>query len=206
MRLILASGSPRRKELLEQIGIKFEVITSNADENTNETEPGSMVMELSKKKTDAVYQDLRKSVECSCGDEDIKNEEFAVIGADTLVFHKDRPYGKPADEQMAYDMVKSLAGNVHQVYTGVTIMCSDGTVKSFYEKTDVEVFPMTDKEIMNYVKSGEPMDKAGAYGIQGAFAAFVKGIRGDYNNIVGLPVARLYQELKKMNCKIEGTV
>lgn len=206
MRIILASGSPRRKELLEQIGIEFEVITSNADENTNETEPGSMVMELSQKKADAVYQNLRKSVKCSCGNVDTKNKEFAVIGADTLVFHNGRPYGKPEDEQMAYDMVKSLAGNVHQVYTGVTILCSDGTVERFYEKTDVEVFPMTDKEITLYVKSGESMDKAGAYGIQGAFAAFVKGISGDYNNIVGLPVARLYQELKKMNCKIEGTV
>ncbi|MDO5403760.1 MAG: Maf family protein [Eubacteriales bacterium] len=189
MKLILASGSPRRKELLEQIGLEFEVITSNADENTESASPDEIVCDLSRLKAMGVFNQLNKKKDA---------QEYAVIGADTIVYFNGKVYGKPVGEQMAYDMINSLSGNVHQVYTGVTVVCSNGKVKSFAEKTDVEVCAMSEKEILDYIKTKEPFDKAGGYGIQGAFAAFVKGIKGDYNNVVGLPVSRLYQELKNM--------
>ena len=129
-----------------------------------------------------------------------KTESTAVvIGADTLVFFRGKPLGKPRDEKEAALMLKALQGQTHQVYTGVTLIWHQGKSlrqMSFHERTDVSVWPMTDEEIEAYVKSGEPMDKAGAYGIQGLFARFIRRIEGDYNNVVGLPVGRLYQEMK----------
>ena len=122
-----------------------------------------------------------------------------VIGADTLVFFRGKPLGKPRDEKEAALMLKALQGQTHQVYTGVTLIWHQGKSlrqMSFHERTDVSVWPMTDEEIEEYVKSGEPMDKAGAYGIQGLFARFIRRIEGDYHNVVGLPVGRLYQEMK----------
>lgn len=187
--IILASGSPRRKELLEQVGIDFKVLVSDADENIDITEPGDYVSKLSLLKAKTVFEEL-------CKDDSFKAESL-VIGADTIVYHNGKVLGKPTDEEDAFNMIKGLAGNTHQVYTGVSI-CSKEKNISFYECTDVSVYPMTDKEIHDYVDSKEPMDKAGAYGIQGLFAAYIKGINGDYNNVVGLPVARLIHEIKKM--------
>lgn len=184
-KLILGSGSPRRKELMAQIGLQFEVIVSDADENISETWPDRMVMELSKNKAEAVWNSL---------DEKSKAESI-VIGADTIVYNDGKVLGKPKDEEDAYNMIKSLQDGVHSVYTGVTLYGEE--VVSFFEETKVYVYPMTDEEITGYIATKDPMDKAGAYGIQGLFAAFVKGIEGDYNNVVGLPVARVYQELKK---------
>ena len=194
---------------MEQIGLKFEVITSQAEEVTKQTVPGEMVKELSRLKAEAVFQKLAelesvKNLHMSGKDvlsdkrnsEEFKQTNFAVIGADTIVYYNGQVYGKPENEQRAFDMIQSLAGNVHQVYTGVTILNSDGSVNQFYEKTDVQVFPMNELEIWDYIHTGDPMDKAGSYGIQGPFAAYVKGICGDYNNVVGLPIARLYHELK----------
>lgn len=184
-KLILGSGSPRRRELMAQIGLKFEVIVSDADESTAEMWPDRMVMELSRNKAEAVHSTL----------DDKTKSESVVIGADTIVYNDGKVLGKPKDEEDAFNMIKSLQDGVHSVYTGVTLV-SDETI-SFFEETKVYVYPMTDEEIREYISTKEPMDKAGAYGIQGAFAAYVKGIEGDYNNVVGLPVARLYQELKK---------
>lgn len=184
-KLILGSGSPRRKELMAQIGLQFEVIVSDADENISETWPDRMVMELSKNKAEAVWNSL----------DDKSKAESIVIGADTIVYNDGKVLGKPKDEEDAYNMIKSLQDGVHSVYTGVTLYGEE--VVSFFEETKVYVYPMTDEEITGYIATKDPMDKAGAYGIQGLFAAFVKGIEGDYNNVVGLPVARLYQELKK---------
>ena len=164
--LILASGSPRRRELMSQVGLDFTVVTSDADENIKEMEQ---------------YAD--------------KEDSVIVIGADTIVYHKGEILTKPKNEEDAFRILKSLEGQIHQVYTGVTI-CSAHKNVSFYEKTDVWVYDMTDEEIRDYISTGEPMDKAGAYGIQGKFAAYIKGIEGDYNNVVGLPVARLVHELK----------
>lgn len=185
-KIILASGSPRRRELMSQVGLDFKVITSDVEEHSLKSEPHEYVMELSKIKAKAVY--------------DTVSDDSVVIGADTIVYHEGRVLGKPKYEEDAFAMIRSLSGRIHQVFTGVSVYTKNGCV-SFYEKTDVEIYEMSDGEIWDYIKTGEPLDKAGSYGIQGAFAAYVKGINGDYNNVVGLPVARLYQELKRVwNC------
>ena len=182
--LILASGSPRRRELMSQVGLDFTVVTSDADENIKEMEPEDYVRELSSAKAQSVLEQYAD-----------KEDSVIVIGADTIVYHKGEILTKPKNEEDAFRILKSLEGQIHQVYKGVTI-CSGHKNVSFYEKTDVWVYDMTDEEIRDYISTGEPMDKAGAYGIQGKFAAYIKGIEGDYNNVVGLPVARLVHELK----------
>lgn len=190
-KIILASGSPRRRELLTQIGIDFDVVTSNAEEIITKTYPQDIVCELSCLKAKAVYDMLKEP------QKDIDNS--VIIGADTIVYCDGEILGKPADNDDAYRMIKKISGGVHQVYTGVTFIYK-GNIKSFSEKTDVSVYDMSETEINRYIQTGEAMDKAGAYGIQGAFAAYVKGINGDYNNVVGLPVAKLYHELSNINC------
>lgn len=187
-KIILASGSPRRRELLEQIGIPFEVMTSNADEITAAEEPEEIVKELSGMKAQAVFDECIK-----------KGGEYlnaVVIGADTIVYHDGRVLGKPKTRKEAKKIIRSLSGKEHCVYTGVTIL-GCGQPVSFAEKTVVFVYAMSEEEIETYVSTGEPMDKAGAYGIQGRFAAYVSSINGDYNNVVGLPVSRVYRELRK---------
>ena len=186
-RLILASASPRRRQLLGQIGLEAEVIPSQAEENISVQDPAAAVEELSRRKAEEVAARFAEGV---------------VIGADTVVAAGGRILGKPSSKEEAAKMLSALQGKEHQVYTGVTIVCcgKPGEVRTFSEKTDVSVYPMDLQEIWRYVDSGDPMDKAGAYGIQGPFAAYIKGIRGDYNNVVGLPVGRLYQELKCMGC------
>ena len=186
-KIILASGSPRRKELLEQIGIEFDIITSDVDETTLITQPDEYVKYLSRIKAQAVW-DMVKD------DDDYRNEDVVVIGADTIVSHKGHILTKPKDTGNAFDILKELAGDCHQVYTGVTIIKNNNVVSNFAEKTDVYCNDISDNEIREYISTGEPMDKAGAYGIQGRFAAFIGKIDGDYNNVVGLPVARVYQE------------
>ena len=196
-KIILASGSPRRKELLEQIGIEFDIITSDVDETTLITQPDEYVKYLSRIKAQAVW-DMVKD------DDDYRNEDVVVIGADTIVSHKGHILTKPKDTGNAFDILKELAGDCHQVYTGVACICGEKK-HVFYEETSVFFYPVSedeircyisDNEIREYISTGEPMDKAGAYGIQGRFAAFIGKIDGDYNNVVGLPVARVYQELK----------
>ena len=197
-KIMLASGSPRRKELLAQIGLSFTVRVSEADEHTEETKPEKLVCILSERKALAVWDELTEE----------EKKESILIGADTVVAVDDRILGKPADETEAFQMIKLLQGRSHQVYTGVTILkqgdlqlLEEGTntcsiqKKQFFEKTDVLVYPMSEEEITEYVKTGEPLDKAGAYGIQGSFAAYIQGIDGDYSNVVGLPVGRLYHEI-----------
>ena len=193
-RIILASGSPRRRELLSQIGLEFTVITSEADEHTSIKEPARYVEYLSSVKAEAVHDMLQNVL--TDKDNDIKAGSYVIIGADTIVSHKEHILTKPVDEADAYRILKELSGDCHQVYTGVTLLYGDGSSKSFSNRTDVYCYELTDKEIHDYITTGEPMDKAGAYGIQGSFAAFIKGIDGDYNNVVGLPVSRVYQELK----------
>lgn len=191
--LILASASPRRRELLEQIGIPFEVFVSEADESVEEgLKPWEMVELLSERKGMAVFENLK--------------EKKTVIGADTVVAIGEEDsdstiLGKPATRENAVAMLKLLRNRGHKVYTGVTILLPDGRKKTFYEKTDVFVSAMSDREIEEYVETGDPMDKAGAYGIQGFFARYIAGIRGDYNNVVGLPVGRLYRELDRLERK-----
>ena len=191
MTIYLASASPRRQELLTQIGIKYEVRVSGADEDIEETDPRHIVEQLSIYKAQAVAKEL----------EDEGVTDYCVIGADTVVACDEKVLGKPLDEADAKKMLKLLSGRGHQVYTGVTLIIhKDGTEKTlinFHEVTTVNMYELSDTEIDAYIATGEPMDKAGAYGIQARAAAYVSGIEGDYYNVVGLPVARLYHELCK---------
>lgn len=180
MNIILASKSPRRKELLEQIGIIPEIIVSEADENIDEKDPQSLVMKLSKIKAEAVFDDVKE-----------RNEEFCVLGADTVVFADDSILGKPENKEEARRMIKGLQGKYHYVYTGFTLIFSDKRIITDYCETKVYVYSMTDDEIEEYISTCEPYDKAGAYGIQGLFGRYVEKIDGDYNNVVGLPVSKI---------------
>ncbi len=199
IRIILASASPRRQELLRQVGLAPEVIPSHVDESGVGGTPEQMVMELSRRKAEDVAAGIRQkeqSPEACAMETPPENAPFAVIGADTVVAADGRILGKPKSKEEAAAMIRLLAGRTHHVYTGVTmVFFPSGEQITFAEGTEVEVYPMTEEQIRRYVATGEPMDKAGAYGIQGYFAAYVKGIRGDYNNVVGLPVARVCQEL-----------
>lgn len=192
-KIILASASPRRKELLEKAGISFEIRPSRDEETITSVLPEEIVKELS-------YNKARSAA----GE---KEEGTIIIGADTIVSYEDRILGKPADEEDAVQTLLKLQGNTHQVYTGVTVLvCEQGEWNpfTFAERTDVTFYPVSEEEIRSYVKSGEPMDKAGSYGIQGTFGIYVKGICGDYSNVVGLPVARLLYEMKQQGIQLRG--
>lgn len=180
-RIILASGSPRRKELLTQVGIPFEVVVSRAEEIITKKDPGEIVKELSRCKAEAVARLYPKRI---------------VLGADTIVVCEQEVLGKPKNEEDALRMIRLLQGRTHQVYTGVTLMCQERLI-SFQERADVQVVAMTEEEIEEYIRTGETSDKAGAYAIQGYFAKYISRIEGDYYTIMGLPVCRVYQELKK---------
>lgn len=182
-KIILASGSPRRKELLAQIGVTFEIVKAEGEEIIHSAVPTEVVTELSGQKAQEVAE---------------KCDGDVIIGADTVVAADGLILGKPKDKEDAVRMLRLLQGKDHEVITGVTVILKDmqKTVQ-FAEVTKVHVFPMTEEQMKAYAESGEPMDKAGAYGIQGLFAAFVSGIEGDYNNVVGLPIGRLYQEVLK---------
>lgn len=191
-KIILASGSPRRKELLEQIKLPYEVIVSDVDETTQPEKPEQIVRELSKRKAIDVFK--------SSYDFPDSDDTLIVIGADTVVAHNGKILGKPLDYDDAFSMIKSYSGQSHHVYTGVTLAGKKNGKKfvdSFVEDTKVYVTAMTDEEIHQYLRTGESMDKAGAYGIQGAFAAYISGIEGDYFNVVGLPLCALQTNLKK---------
>lgn len=187
-KIVLASGSPRRKELLSQVGLEFEVKVSKIEEKITKSEPKDVVMELSCQKAKAVWEEL-------------KEDQPIVIGADTVVSVDGKILGKPRDRKEAHDMIKMLSGKAHSVFTGVTLIV-DGHYNTFAEETKVFVYEMDEESIQKYIDSDEPYDKAGAYGIQGRFAAFVKGIEGDYNNVVGLPVARICEELRRLGYEI----
>lgn len=192
VKFVLASGSPRRKELLEQLGMQFEISSAHGEEIITKEQPWEIVEELSMQKATEVAD--RYEAEHGV------QENTVVIGADTIVAYGAEIMGKPKSRQHAIEMLSELQGHVHQVYTGVTLIIMTGKDRKlicFHEKTEVEMYPMTQAQIEAYVSTGEPMDKAGAYAIQGKCAAYIKGICGEYNNVVGLPIARLLQELSK---------
>lgn len=186
MKLILASASPRRKELLGKVGMEFEVIPAKGEEVITKSLPWEAVEELS-------YQKAKEVA-------DFQDADCIIIGSDTIVAKGEKIMGKPKDEEDAFAMLSEIAGNVHQVYTGVTLIRTGKNPKviTFSEKTDVYLYPMSGEEINAYIATKDPMDKAGAYGIQGDFAIYVKGIEGDYYNVVGLPIGKVYQELKQL--------
>ena len=186
-RVILASASPRRKELLANMGLDFEIIVSDVEEKVTKVKPSDIVVELSKLKA----EDVAGKVDLTAG--------TIIIAADTLVFLEDKRLGKPQNEEDAVLMLKELSGRDHDVITGVTLIYNkDDSIEtcSFYETTKVTFERLDEDEIREYVSTGEPMDKAGSYAIQGKSARFVKSINGDYSNVVGLPVPALYKMLK----------
>ena len=211
LKIILASSSPRRRELLSQIGLTYEVRTKEVDEHIPSVSPSDLVSHLSLLKASAVVPSPEEG-------------EVCVIGADTVVALDGKVLGKPIDEAAACRMLESLQGRAHEVFTGVTLMYyarkqkqqngdtmlgKDGSradaekeavpqIRTFFERTVVHFAPMSGEEIREYVATGDPMDKAGAYGIQGFCGRYIEGIEGDYNNVVGLPVGRLFRELRDM--------
>lgn len=207
-RYILASNSPRRRELLRLVISDYEVIPSEGEEIISSTEPDKVVEELS----------LQKAMDVAGKVRPCQGDRIVVIGADTVVAVDQQILGKPEDRMDAGRMITMIQGREHHVYTGVTVCVVDGSDRTdgpagavgaggsekirhftFSEETVVDVFPMNRGEIEGYISLEEPYDKAGAYGIQGAFSIFIRGIRGDYNNVVGLPAARLYHELARRN-------
>lgn len=195
--IVLASGSPRRRELMNLICSGYTVLASNKEEDMSGHNPTAMVKNLSKMKARDVSSKIISKEACGIVPE-AKN--YIVIGADTIVVYQDKILGKPATEDIAKEMIRSFAGDTHFVLTGIDIeFIEDGKPIrgiNYSVSTKVQVERMTDEEINAYVASGESMDKAGAYAIQGKFAPFISGIEGDYYNIVGFPIASIYQHLK----------
>lgn len=189
--IILASGSPRRREIMDIMGIPYQVVTGDVEESVKETQPAKMVRALAGLKSKEVADKL------GAEEDGIKNK--IVIGADTMVFYKEQALGKPKDEADAMRMLQMLSDDFHEVYTGVSIRIFDGTGRedsiSFAACTKVFVQLMTTEQIMDYIATGEPMDKAGGYGIQGQFGIYIKEIIGDYYNVVGFPISMIYYSL-----------
>ena len=195
-KIVLASASPRRKELLSRTGMTYCVVVSTGEENPGTTDPVEAVKRLSRQKAFCVAEILKEDP-----------VPMLIIGADTVVAFEGKILGKPVDKEDAFRTLRSLQGKRHQVYTGVTLLRKRNNIWepfTFCEKTEVEFYPVSENEIREYIETGEPMDKAGSYGIQGTFGIYVKGIAGDYNNVVGLPVGRLVYELKRLGIKWKG--
>ena len=191
--------------LLEQIGIDFSVCPPKGEEVVTESLPEEAVLALSGQTAREVASMIVSYSERN--PELVTPQDILVIGADTVVAYDGAILGKPKDEADAVRMLRMLAGTTHSVYTGVTLVFIDRNGRTgahaFYEKTDVSMYPMSEEEIAGYVASGEPMDKAGAYGIQGRCARHIRRIEGDYNNVVGLPVAGIYQKLRQLGVDLE---
>lgn len=190
-KVILASASPRRREMFEKAGIVFEVIPGQGEEIQKGNTMEEIVENLARNKAGEVAG--RVEAQAAPG--------TVVIGADTLVVLGEQILGKPENEEAAVCMLKQLQGRSHRVLTGVSAMIRTDRgwdSHTFHESTDVFFYPVTEEEIREYAATGEPMDKAGGYGIQGLFGIYVQKIHGDYNNVVGLPMARLFQEMKKI--------
>lgn len=184
--LILASASPRRKEILAQMGLVFIVCPSCGEEVITCTDPQEVVKELSLQKAKEVAARTKESA--------------LVIGSDTVVACDGEIMGKPVDEEDAFRMLKRLQNDTHMVFTGVSVIdtATGETLLNIAEGTQVSMYPMTDEWIRAYVATGEPMDKAGAYAIQGGCGPYIRGIHGEYSNVVGFPAARFYQEILKL--------
>ena len=182
MKIILASSSPRRRELMERMGLEFTVLTAQTDETMRpDGDPYDEVADVSRRKAAAVLP--------FCGGEDV------VVAADTIVVLDGLVMGKPRDPEDAVNMLRRLSGREHQVMTGVTVRCG-GRAETKTVVTAVRFRPLAEAEICAYVATGEPMDKAGAYGVQGRAAIFIEGLDGDFYNVMGLPVCTLAEMLR----------
>lgn len=181
-KIILASQSPRRCELLSYLELSFDIAAADVDERICQRIPiEEAIMQLAAKKAKAISE---------------KHPESIVIGADTVVVIEDEILGKPKNEEDAVSMLKKLSGKTHQVITGVCILLNDHC-DQFYNMTNVTFYPLEEEEILHYVESKDPLDKAGAYAIQGKSSVFIEKIDGDYYSVMGLPIAQLKQHLKK---------
>ncbi|MBQ8849581.1 MAG: septum formation protein Maf [Clostridia bacterium] len=192
MKIILASGSPRRKEILEGLGVDFTVLSADADESCSIPYPEEYAMELARRKGQAAWAKIKQQLK-----EGIDNTDAVIISADTVVATDKEILGKPKDADDAYRMLRSLSGADHTVVTGIGITVG-GVTSVSYCATLVRVAPIPDEEIRKYIASGDPFDKAGAYGIQGEFSKWIIGIDGCYFNVVGLPtytLNRLFYEV-----------
>lgn len=185
--IILASASPRRQELLRRIGLDFMIIPADIDESSSFSKPSQIVCDICLRKAQYVA-------------ESAKTDDI-IISADTLVFIDGICLGKPESLDDARRMLKTLSGRTHKVYTGVTVLRNNFKDTRFVV-TKVQFKTLCDEEIDGYIKTGEPMDKAGAYGLQGLGALFIEGIEGDYYNAIGLPVRTLYEMLKKFGVSL----
>ena len=195
MKLILASASQRRRELLEMCGYDFEIEVSSANEHIEESDPQRFVSKLAELKAADVFERL-ESMQADTGAEYSKGET-AVLGSDTIVYHNGSIIGKPVNEKDAIRILTELSGKTHEVYTGVAVITAEKRIVEC-DITRVTFEKLSREEIEKYVASGEPMDKAGAYGIQGPFGMFVKEVEGNYFTVIGLPLPRTYRMLKSV--------
>ena len=197
IKIILASASPRRRELVKLLGYEFTCISTDADENIECADPVYAVKELSMRKANALLRTMPDFYENpgknASGD---SQSDTVIIGADTIVVCDGEIMGKPKDDRDAFRMLRKISGKTHSVYTGVTMLWNDSSSTSFAEETKVTVEELTDREIQNYIDTKDHKDKAGSYAIQGIFSIHIEKIHGDYNNVVGFPVARIYKEIK----------
>ncbi len=190
-KIILASQSPRRKEILKLVDMDFDIMPSNCDENINYDSPSDMVSKLSFLKANDIVSKVKEL------DPGVSH---LVIGSDTTVLFEGEILGKPKSKEEAFYMLKRMSGKTHIVYTGVSVIDSlSEKCETFFEETKVTFYDVTDDEIKAYIETGDPMDKAGAYGVQGLGAFLVKKVEGDYFTVVGLPVAHLLKVLKDFN-------
>lgn len=188
MKLLLASKSPRRRELIKQITENVEFLDNDVDEtleNIDELSPIEVAKSLAHIK--------------AIGSRSKENMGFPIIGSDTIVVLDNTIFGKPKNREEAYEMLKMLSGNTHSVITGVSILLPDNTEDIFFDETKVSFNNLSDKQINDYIDTGDPFDKAGSYGIQNLPENFLLGIDGDYNNVVGLPVENLKNHLESLN-------
>ena len=184
--LILASASPRRRELMAYTGVPYQVITADAEE-IKTGEPETLVMENARRKAQAVWR---------------RHPDSAVLGADTVVYQNGSVLGKPKDQADAKDMLRSLSGAWHTVYTGVCLITPDGQTDVRCDASRVRFVPLTDADIDWYIASGEPMDKAGAYAVQGRAGMYVSRIEGSYSNVIGLPMHLVRDMLREAGFSI----
>lgn len=202
--LILASGSPRRKELLRGLGLDFQVIVSEIDEQVDSAEPERVVNELSAAKAEAVAKLILKERKDNEGSAENRSSTF-ILGSDTIVVLEGEILGKPIDKADAFKMLQKLSGKRHQVYTGVSLLeLEKRTCSSLYQVSDVFFRELCEAEIEAYIDTKEPMDKAGSYALQGTASAFVDKIEGCYTNIIGLPIPLTVQLLRRHNFEVLG--
>jgi septum formation protein len=191
MRVILASKSPRRKEILEMVGIKFDVISSDLEESYfNNEGPRHLVKRLSRDKVFKVAKSLSEK------------RETLIIGADTIVLFNGEILGQPKEYKDAKRMLSLLQGKKHRVFTGISVLKEGSEIVSDFSKSVVEFYPMSEEEIDWYISTKEPFDKAGSYGVQGIGAFFIKKINGSYHNVMGFPIDLFYKLIKRLNVDI----